>query len=160
MNRRTFISTGASAAAGAAVLGQIGCGKSIANEIAIIISTVGELKPLLPNQAAILDTIAKAATDFNAAYSKGDFDSARNFFDSLADNISTLMADIGVDNPHISFLVALISIAVHAVAALLNSQATPKLAARARGAAPRTADRVTSMSSPATAGKVLNSLKF
>lgn len=160
MNRRRFIQTGAAAGVGTVVVSQIACGKSIANEIAIIISTAGELKPLLPAQAALLDTIAKVAHDFNVAYSRGDFDSARQLFDSLAGDISTLMADIGQTDPHITLLVAIVSVAIHAVAALLNAQATPVLAGKARTAAPATVSRVQQMSSKDTAGKILDSVKF
>ncbi len=166
MDRRTFnqnLCVGTTALITGGALAQIGCGgKSIANEISIIISTATELKPLLPNQSALLDKISLVANDFNKAYSAGDFNSARQFFDSLATNISTLANDIGADNPRISFLVALVSVAVHAVAALLSEQAAtaPAIAKAARSTAPASTDRVEKMASKASAQSVLSAVKF
>ncbi len=161
MNRRKFITTSAVAGIGTLAISQIGCGKSIANEVSVIASTVGELKPLLPNQAQLLDTIAKVAGDFNTAYSAGDFNSAASFFDSLATNVSTLANDIGVDNPHLTFLVAIISVCVHAVAALLQSQSTTTSVAKARSVAgPQSVSRAQQMASKASASAVLNAVKF
>ncbi len=161
MNRRSFIQTTATAGVGALALTQISCGKSIGNEIAIIISTAGELKPLLPNQSALLDKISLVASDFNKSYSAGDFNSATNFFNSLADNVSTLSHDIGADNPHIAFLVAIISIGVHAVAALLSSQSTPTTLTKAASiAGAQSVNRAQQMASQASAKAVLNAVKF
>lgn len=162
MNRRSFIQTGAIGGGFTLALMLENCGgKSIANEISIILSTITELKPLLPNQSALLDKISLVANDFNKAYSSGDFNSATSFFNSLADNVSTLVGDIGTDNSHMTFLVAIIGIAVHAVAALLASQGTPSTVSKARSVAgPQSVTRAQQMASQASAKAVLNAVKF
>lgn len=165
MKRRQFIGTTsvtllAAGTGGAFLLNQIACGgKSIDAESAIIDSTIIALKPLLPNQAALLDKIASVNRDFAAAYKKGDFVSARSFFDSLDVNISTLLNDIGAASPRVKFLVSVVSIALHAIAALLNEQATPAISAAAVKVAPVTSERVKTLGSDAAADKLLKSLK-
>lgn len=131
-------------------------GKSVTAEIGIIQSTILALKPLLPAQATLLDKISKLAGDFGAAYARGDFTSAKTFFASLADNITTLVGDVGVGSPRIQFLVAVVGIAVRAIAALLNEQATPAIQSMA---SPAEADRVRAMGSADAASRALRAAK-
>lgn len=159
--RRDFLRLAGVGGAGLLVASQIGCGASIATEIGIIQSTILALKPLLPNQAALLDKVSRLAGDFNTAYRAGNFSSAKDFFNSLADNIDTLIADVGVASPRVQFLVALVGVAIHAVAALLAEQgaASPKAGKMAGSMAPATVDRVQRMASPEVAAKLLQSVK-
>lgn len=159
-DRRNFLKISTGAGIGALVVASVGAskcgGKSVTAEIGIIQSTILALKPLLPAQAALLDKISKLAGDFGAAYARGDFTSAKTFFASLADNITTLVGDVGAGSPRIQFLVAVVGIAVRAIAALLNEQATPAIQSMA---SPAEADRVRAMGSAEAASKALQVAK-
>lgn len=160
MNRRDMISRSALAVGGVAIgaaFGEPACSKlSITAEIGIIQSTILALKPLLPAQAGLLDRVSKLAGNFGAAYAKGDFASAKAFFMSLADNITTLVADVGVGSPRIQFLVAVVGIAVRAIAALLNEQSTPAIESMATSAE---ASKVRSMGGADAARRALQVAK-
>jgi hypothetical protein len=158
MNRRNFIGTGALAGAGALVLSQVACGPNIDTEIGIVLSTIPLLKPLLPNQVVLLDKIASVTTDLRKAYKAGDFNSAKNFFGSLDTNIQTLINDVGGASPRVQFLVALVGVAVHAIAALLNEQPAP-VTATATAMAPDAVDRLKVLGSAEAAAKALASVK-
>lgn len=129
---------------------------NIGTEIGIIQTTAIALKALLPNQAVLLDKIVKLSGDFNAAYNRGDFTSAKTFVNSLADNIATLISDVGAGSPRIQFLVAVIGIAAKALAALFNANATPAVMANMDSAA----DRLKVMGSAEAAAKALQAAKL
>lgn len=162
MNRRTFIGTGALAGAGALIAAETGCApKSVEVEIGILQSSIIALKPLLPAQATLLDKIGKLAGDFNTSYKAGNFTSAKDFFNSLADNIDVLISDVGGATPRVQFLVALAGVAIRAVAALLNEQGTtqPAAGAMATSLSPDTVNRVQQLGGADAAARMLQSVK-
>lgn len=157
MNRRSMLKLSGVAGVGALTLGAGKCGgQSIETEVAIIQSTALALKSLLPAQSTLLDKVGKLASDFNVAYKRGDFVSAKATFESLDTDIQTLIADVGGASPRVVFLVALVGVALHAVASLLASQSTSKLAAMA---GPMTVNRVQQLGSAAAAAKMLEAAK-
>lgn len=130
--------------------------KSVTAEVAIIQTTVLAVKPLWPSKAALLDKISALAGDFGKFYARGDLSSAHAFVLSLAENISTLIADAGKESPRVQFLVATIGGIIRALAALFLESP----AAIASMASPAEADKVRAMGSPAAARKVLDSVRF
>jgi len=162
MNRRTFIGTGAVGVASIAVTSQINCGgKSVSGTVTLITGAITELKLLFPSASA-LDKIIKLATDFNADWVAGKFDSARTFFENLDLTVQQVMNDLGVSaSPRAKLLLASVGIAVRVIASLISEQgAAEPRAARAAGAqAPATVSRVKQLSNAADADTILKAVQ-
>jgi hypothetical protein len=156
-SRRKFIQVAAVGGVASLAITQLSCGPSLDTEIGIILTTIPLLKPFLPNQAVLLDKIAKITSDLQKAYRAGDFTNAKTFFNDLDVNIQTLIADVGGASPRIIFLVAIVGVALRAVAALIN-QSTPPAIMSAM-ASPGEVERVRVLGSAESAAKLLGSLK-
>ena len=158
MNRRHFIHTGALAGAGALVISETACApKNLSFFVQTLIGAMRDLSPLIPGQGVLLSKIITIATDFDAAYKRGDFANATAIFNTLVGNVTQLINDIGSLSTQIKTILAVVGIALRAIASLLASQATPAIAAKAKGT-PEGAT-VQRLSNPQVFDDILNSLK-
>jgi len=148
MDRRQFTKRTALTLAVAGLGGSaFKCG---AEKVTIYVQTISaflnELGGLLPAQAQFIAKIIAVASEFDAAYRRGDFANATTFFNTLVGNISTLTAGVGVNlSPRIKVALTIVSSAVRLIAVLLQQQGAtqPSAVARARAASPD-ADRAIS----------------
>jgi len=82
-----------------------------------------QISSLMPQWAASITKILAVATDFDAAYKRGDFSNADNLFNTLDENITTLTKDLGINlSDHVKMLLAVIGATVQTVAVLLHEQ--------------------------------------
>lgn len=137
MNRRTMlkrVGTGvAIVAISPGVLLMSGCTvKDIAFYVSTVVGALGELSPLLPGAAKLIAEAVKVANDFLAKYKAGDFSNATAIFQNLVGLITQIASDVGVNNPTMKIILAVASVAVHAIAAILAGQGTQSLAVKAR----------------------------
>lgn len=136
MNRRTLIKTGGLATVGVLTGSAFKCG---ADKVSIYVRTIttflNQISSLLPAQAALITRIVKIASDFDAAYRRGDFASADTFFNSLEQNLTTLTNGIGVNvSNSVKTWISIIGITVTSIAVLFKEQieAQPDIAAAVR----------------------------
>lgn len=129
MNRRELIKSsmvvGGVALIGGSTLTQIACSPPKLNTwVQTIVGAIGELKPLLPAQAALLGKIAKVASDFNSAYQAGKFRDAITIFENLSTLIDQLIADVGVSpSQQVKIILAVTGVALRTIAVILRDQA-------------------------------------
>ena len=162
MQRRDFIK-GSALGAGALVLAsQVDCGgKSVSGAVAILSGAVSELKPLFPNVPK-LDQIIKLATDFNADWVAGKFDTARDLFDNLDVVVEQVINDLGINSTtRVKLLLATLGIGLRTIAALIaeQGQAQPIAARRAGVRAGSTVSRVRELADPSVADTLLKAVK-
>lgn len=125
MNRRTFAKR--TAIAVPALLLTSAAFKCGSEQISIYVRTIStflnQISGLLPQHAATITKIVKIASDFDAAYRRGDFASADNFFNTLEQNLTTLVNDIGANaSNNVKTWIAIIGATVTSIAVLLKSQ--------------------------------------
>jgi hypothetical protein len=141
MNRRTFAKR---SALGLTVLtlttSAFKCGSE---KVTIYVQTISaflrEIATLLPAQAQLITRIIAVATDFDAAYRRGDFTNATTFFNTLVSNLTTLTTSLGLNlSAQVKVALAIVSSTVRLIAVLLQQQGTtqPEAVARARAASP------------------------
>lgn len=138
MNRRQFATRGALAVVGATALG---AGKCDSATVSIYVRTIttflNQISGILPDRAAVIAKIVKAASDFDAAYRRGDFASADNFFNSLDQNLSAFTNDLGVNvSNDVKTWISIIGATATSLAVLFKKEAStqPAFAAIARNA--------------------------
>ncbi len=163
MNRRNFIKGSAVGAGSILVLDTVGCGgPSLSGTVTIITGAIAELKPLFPDKTSLLDKIAKLATDFNADWTAGKFDSARTIFDNLDSTINQVISDLEVNaSTRVKLMLATLGIGIRTVAALISETGAkqPKAASMARSTASKTVDRVGSLANPSDADWILKAVR-
>jgi hypothetical protein len=125
MNRRTFVKRGALGLA--AVTLTTSAYKCGSEQVSIYVRTIttflNQISGLLPERAAFIAKIVKLASDFDAAYRRGDFVSADSFFNALDQNISTLTNDIGVNvSNNVKTWISIIGATVTSIAVLFKDQ--------------------------------------
>lgn len=96
-------------------------------QVSIYVRTVStflnQISTLLPERAAMITKIVKIAADFDAAYKRGDFASADTFFNSLEQNLTSLVNDIGINTSNtVKTWIAIIGATVTSIAVLLKDQ--------------------------------------
>jgi hypothetical protein len=141
MNRRTFAKRGAlGLTALTLTTSAFKCGSE---KVTIYVQTISaflrEIASLLPAQAQFITKIIAVATDFDAAYRRGDFTNATTFFNTLVSNLTTLTASLGLNlSAQVKVALAIVSSTVRLIAVLLQQQGTaqPEAVARARAASP------------------------
>ena len=162
MNRRQFVKRGAiGLAALTLTTSAYKCGsEQVSIYIRTITTFLNQISTLLPERAAMITKIVKIAADFDAAYRRGDFVSADAFFNSLEQNLTTLVADIGANTSNtVKTWIAIIGATVTSIAVLLKEQvdAQPALAARVSGA--RSASAVERLASQAAVDELYQAAK-
>lgn len=124
MNRRKFIASGAVAVLVPSTLMMEGCAaKDLGFYISTITGSLKQLSPLLPDASTLIAKAISIANDLNSAYSKGDFSSTSALYASLADVLSQIASDAGVNTPTIQTIISIAGIALMTVANILQSQA-------------------------------------
>jgi hypothetical protein len=115
------------------------CGGS--EQVSIYVRTIStflnQIAGLLPDKAAFIARIVKLASDFDAAYQRGDLTSADSFFNSLEQNLTTLTGDIGVGTSNtVKTWLAIIGATVTSIAVLFKEQVGihPVITAKAKSA--------------------------
>ena len=163
MNRRQMLTTTGLGVVSIGVMSQVGCKpKNLSLYVQTVVGALQEISPLLPSQAQFISKIVTVAADFDAAYKRGDFESATTLFSTIVSNVSQLISDIGTPSPQIKVALAVAGIALRAIATLLASQATPAIAAqasKAAGAQAKAVNTVRRLSNPQIFDDILNSLK-
>lgn len=162
MNRRTFAKR---AAIGLPALVFVTTAKKCGSEqVGIYIRTVStflnQISGLLPQYAARITQLVKIASDFDAAYKRGDFASADTFFNSLEQNLTTLVNDIGANTSNtVKTWIAIIGATVTSIAVLLKDQvsAQPMMAESVRSA--KSASAVERLASQAAVDKLYEAAK-
>lgn len=161
MDRRNFIGNTVTGVAGFTIASQINCGgKSVSGTVTLITGAISELKLLFPAIPA-LDKIIKLATDFNADWIAGKFDSARTFFDNLDTTVQTVISDLGLNaSARVKLLLASVGIGVRVIAALISEQGAsqPKAMTAANATAPSTVNRVKQLANAAEAETILKAV--
>ena len=137
MDRRQFTKRAALTVAAASLTGTaFKCGsEQVSIYIRTITTFLNQISGLLPAQTAAIAKIVKLASDFDAAYRRGDFNSADSFFNSLEQNLTALTSDIGINTSNtVKTWLAIIGAAMTSLAVLFKSQvdARPQIAAMAR----------------------------
>jgi hypothetical protein len=112
-------------------------------KVTIYVQTISaflrEIASLLPAQAQFITRIIAVATDFDAAYRRGDFTNATAFFNTLVSNLTTLTTSLGLNlSAQVKVALAIVSSTVRLIAVLLKQQGAtqPEAVARARAASP------------------------
>lgn len=131
MNRRTVLKTGGLAALGGMTLSVTGCGKNLSVYVATVIGSLEELSPLLPNLSPQIRKAVDIAKSFDSAYRAGKFTDASAIFTNLTSTVSEIVTIAGVTDPQVRIAIAVGGVALRAIAALLNSQATEPAVATA-----------------------------
>lgn len=127
LNRREFAKRSALVIAVASIGGTaFKCGsEQVSIYVRTITTFLNQIAGLLPAHEAVIAKIVKVASDFDAAYRKGDFASADSFFNSLTQNLTSLEEDIGIDpNNTVKSWIAVIGATVTSIAVLLKEQVT------------------------------------
>lgn len=125
MNRRTFAKRTAIALPSLVLTTTaLKCGsEQVSIYIRTITTFLNQISTLLPDRAVMITKIVKIAADFDAAYKRGDFASADTFFNSLEQNLTTLVNAIGVNTSNtVKTWIAIIGATVTSIAVLLKSQ--------------------------------------
>jgi hypothetical protein len=125
MNRRTFAKRGAvGLAALTLTTSAYKCGsEQVSIYVRTITTFLNQISGLLPERAAFIAKIVKLASDFDAAYRRGDFASADSFFNALDQNITTLTNDIGVNvSNNVKTWISIIGATVTSIAVLFKDQ--------------------------------------
>lgn len=138
------------------------CGSA---QISIYVRTIStflnQISGLLPQHAATIARILKIASDFDAAYKRGDFTSADAFFNSLEQNLTTLTSAIGVNTSNsVKTWIAIIGATVTSIAVLFKEQIDaqpPVVAVKMRAA--RSADAVERLASQAAVDALYQAAK-
>jgi hypothetical protein len=152
MNRRQFTKRAALTLTVASLSGS--AFKCSSEQVSIYVRTIttflNQIAGLLPAQAAAIAKIVKLATDFDAAYHRGDFNSADSFFDSLEQDLTALTNDIGINASNtVKTWLAIIGAAMTSLAVLFKSQVDAQPAITARAQASRSAGAVERLASQA-----------
>lgn len=164
MNRRTFAKrTAIGLPALVLTTTALKCGsEQVSIYIRTIVTFLNQISTLLPDQASMITKIVKIASDFDAAYKRGDFNSADTFFNSLEKNLSTLTASIGVNTSNtVKTWIAIIGATVTSIAVLLKEQVetqSASLTASARATA-RSASAVERLASQAAVDRLYQAAK-
>lgn len=141
MNRRLFIRNSAIASGGAA-LGMVTMAPScnppkVSTYISIFTGALGEIKIILPGQVAIINKIITVAHDFDAANLAGKFADAKTLLLNLVGLFDQFTADLGVSVPlPVKTALLIASVAIRAIAVLINARVQAEPAAAERAAAP------------------------
>jgi hypothetical protein len=142
------------------------CGsEQVSIYIRTVVTFLNQISTLLPDRAAMITKIVKIASDFDAAYKRGDFDSADTFFNSLEQNLSALTASIGVNTSNtVKTWIAIIGATVTSIAVLFKEQvealpAITKAAVRAELRAARSAGAVERLASQAAVDALYQTAK-
>lgn len=127
MNRRSVLkSIGIGTAAVIAtptLLLQTACAKKVSTWVRALISPLEEIKPLIPSQSVLIDRVIAVAKEFDKAYQEGKFKGAVTVFTNLTGLVSQLITAAGVTAPPIvKTALALASIAIRAIAVILQEQ--------------------------------------
>lgn len=125
MNRRQFTKRAALTLATASLAGSaFKCGsESLSIYVRTIITFLNQISSLLPAQASAISRIVKIATDFDAAYRRGDFSSADSLFNTLEQNLTQLTNDIGVNvSNSVKTWIAIIGAALTSISVLFKEQ--------------------------------------
>ena len=163
MNRRTFAKRTAIALPSLVLTTTaLKCGsEQVSIYIRTITTFLNQISTLLPDHAAMITKIVKIAADFDAAYKRGDFASADTFFNSLEQNLTTLVNAIGVNTSNtVKTWIAIIGATVTSIAVLFKSQidaAPAALAAEIKGA--KSAGAVERLASQAAVDKLYQAAK-
>lgn len=162
MNRRQFTKRAALTLTVAGLGGPaFKCGsEQVSIYIRTITTFLSQIAGLLPAHATAIAKIVKLASDFDAAYRRGDFDTADSFFNSLEQNLTALTNDIGVNASNtVKTWIAIIGAAMTSLAVLFKQQveAQPAIAARAR--ASRSAGAVERLASQAAVDRLYQAAK-
>lgn len=139
MNRRQALKLGGLAGVGALTMGVQRCGgPNLSFYVSTIIGAMKDLSPLLPNLSANITKAIKVAETFDAAYRKGDFDSAEKLFENLNSLISQIADDAGIESQQVKLAITFANVGIRAIAAILFAQRDQPAVASAiakRGAA-------------------------
>lgn len=137
MNRRSMMKLSGAAIVGAAVVTQVGCEKKDVDfYIATVTGSMAQLKPLLPNQAALLDKAISIAKSVNQAYQDGKFDSALSLANNLTTTINEIITAAGVNlSDTVKMIISIANVALGTVAVLIENSASRSSRAASPGAA-------------------------
>lgn len=147
MNRRQFTKRGALTLATAGLAGSaFRCGsEKITIYVQTITAFLKEIAGLIPNQGPFISKIIAVAEQFDAAYRRGDLTNASTFFNTLADNIASLVAAVGINlSARVKVGLAIVNSTVRLIAVLLKEQGMtqPAMVAIARASSPAMATAI------------------
>lgn len=132
LNRRQFTKRAALTLAVAGFGGAaFKCGSEhVSIYVRTIVTFLNQIAGILPERAAAIAKIVKVATDFDAAYRRGDFASADSFFNTLEQNLTALTNDIGVNvSNSVKTWIAIVGAALTSIAVLMKEQVDAQPAA-------------------------------
>lgn len=149
MNRRQFTKRAALTLTVAAVSSS--AFKCSSEQVSIYVHTItaflNQIAGLLPAHAAAITKIVKLASDFDAAYRRGDFNSADSFFNSLEQNLTALTSDIGINTSNsVKTWLAIVGAAMTSLAVLFKKQVESQPAIEAAARASKSAGAVERLS--------------
>lgn len=163
MNRRQFTKRAALTIATASLAGSaFKCGsESISIYVRTITAFLNQIAGILPDRAAMISKIVKIATDFDAAYRRGDFSTADNLFNSLESNLTQLTNDIGVNvSNSVKTWIAIVGAALTSIAVLFKEQVSTQPAPiTARASSARSARAVERLASQAAVDALYQAAK-
>lgn len=139
LSRRDLLRTGGVALIGVSVGTAFKCGsEQVSIYVRTIITFLNQISGSLPQYAATITKIVKIASDFDAAYRRGDFASADSLFNSLEQNLIMMVHDIGINvSNNVKTWISIIGATVTSIAVLFKDQADnlpPALRAQIRTA--------------------------
>ena len=157
MNRRQFTKRAALTVIAAGLSGS--AFKCSSEKISIYVQTIStflnQISSVLPAQSALITKVLKIASDFDAAYRRGDFLSADGFFNSLVENLNALTQDIGVGTSNtVKTWLAIIGAAVTSIAVLLKEQVDAQPAVKGRASIATSARAVERLASQAAVDRL------
>lgn len=137
MTRRQFTKRGALTLAVAGFTSTAWrCGsEKITIYVQTIVAFLKELAGLVPGQGPLIAKIVAVAEQFDAAYRRGDLANASVFFNTLADNVNSLITALGLNlSARIKTVLAIVNSSVRLIAVLLKEQGMtqPAMVAEAR----------------------------
>ena len=163
MNRRQFTKRAALTVAVAGLGGSaFKCGsENISIYVRTINAFLNQIAGLLPDKAAFVTKIIRLATDFDAAYRRGDFANADSLFNSLEQNLTQLTNDIGVNVSNgVKTWIAIIGAALTSIAVLFKDQVAALPAPiTARAGSARSARAVERLASQAAVDRLYQAAK-
>lgn len=131
MNRRKMLKVTGAGAVGVMAFGASGCRKEdVSFYVSVFQGAMEELKPLLPNQLALITKVIGAIKTFKDAYDAGKFDSALTALENASTVLTEVIGQVGTLSDPVKVALSIGGVALRAIAALLRSQSTqPAVAA-------------------------------
>lgn len=136
-------------------------GAQVTIYVRTITTFLNQIAGLLPDRAAAIAKIVKAAADFDVAYQRGDFANADSFFNTLELNLVAFTNDLGINVSNtVKTWISIIGATVTSIAVLLKEQVDKQPASAAMARTAKSAGAVERLASQASVDALYKAAKL